>query len=160
MDTLKQKRQYFHQLLIRLGEVKYKELIIEAEFGVTSTKDITEAWKMDKLIADAQNRLEQNNQSAPQKPKSDKQLRLLRNKCLQVLNQRGIAPTPKNWQPVNEELAKKQYQWVMRSGLINRKGLYAFSTVPDLRKLFHQLSSIRDNEIKKGQYLNELASKN
>lgn len=161
MDTLKQKRQYFHQLLIRLGEVKYKELIVEAEFGVTSTSQITEEWKLDKLIADALNRLKQNdNKPAIPKSDSDKKLRHWRNRCLLVLAERGISATAKDWSSINDELSKKQYQWIMTGEQINRRGFYAFSTVKDLQKLFKQLCSIRDNEQIRAEQLKKLAMNN
>ena len=166
-QNIKQKRQYFHQLLIRLGEVKYKEIIVEAEFGVSSTSKINEPWKMDKLIKAAEARLQKQNNQPQKTPvaQEQKQLRKLRNKCLLVLNERGIIATPKDWSMVNDELAKKQYQWVMSerqrlTGIINRRGLYAFRTVEDLKKLFNQLCSIRDNEKAKAKILNDLALKN
>ncbi len=161
MDRLKEKRQYFHRLLIRLGEVKYKEVIVESAFGVSSTSDITEEWKMDKLISEAENRLYRQGKQQPISATSQKQLRKWRNRCLLVLNERGIVATPKNWSAINEELSKKQYQWIMPEGnIINRKGLYAFRTVNDLKKLFNQLCAIRDNEMAKAAILKDLALKN
>ena len=163
MENIKQKRQYFHQLLIRLGEVRYKAVIVESAFGVSSTSDITEEWKLDQLIAEAENRLyRQGKRQQARQNASERQLRHWRNKCLLVLNERGITATPKDWSMVNEELAKKQYQWIMPedSQLINRKGLYTFRTVADLRKLFSQLCAIRDNEQTKAKILKDLAIKN
>ena len=146
-QALKQKRQRFHQLLIRLGWERYKETIVSARFNVESTKDLSER-QMDELIADAIHHLNKKSQPAS----SDiKQLRTWRNRCLLVLAQRGITATPSDWTPVNHELEKKQFQWVltaeqMAAGIINHQGLYAFKTVDDLKKLFNQLCAIRDNE--------------
>ncbi len=166
LETLKQKRQYFHQLLLALGEERYKEVIVEAHFGVSSTRDLNEE-QLNILIDDARKRLG-NNQNAGadlQSVPSQKQLRMWRNKCLLVLNERGIKATPKDWTAVNEELSKKQYQWILKpalvaNGKVNRKGLYAFRTADDLKKLFKQLCSICDNEQAKAKELKDLALKN
>ena len=160
-QTLKAKRQHYHQLLIALGEVKYKDVIVSARFNVDSTRDLSER-QMDELISDAKHRMGKRNRPAQD---DAKQIRTWRNRCLLVLAQRGIEPDPKDWSPVNNELAKKQYQWIMtpeqmKKGIINQKGLYAFSTVPDLKKLFNQLSSIRDNEARKAMKIRDLAMKN
>jgi hypothetical protein len=48
----------------------------------------------------------------------------------------------------------------LEKGIVNHKGLYAFQTVSDLKKLFNQLSSIRDNEKIKSDRLRDLAQKN
>ncbi|MBS2100414.1 hypothetical protein [Carboxylicivirga linearis] len=162
-ETVKQKRQYFHQLLLALGEERYKEVIVEAHFGVCSTKELSEK-QLDILISDAKKRLG-NNQQPKQDPESSKMLRMWRNKCLLVLNERGIIASPKDWSAVNQELSKKQFQWVLSpaqlaSGITNHKGLYAFRKVDDLKKLFKQLCSIRDNEQIKAKELKELALKN
>jgi hypothetical protein len=161
METIKQKRQYFHQLLIRLGEERHKAVIVESEFGVSSTSELLE-WQVDLLIKKAQARL--NNQVKHLKARRYKEQNLLkgwRNKCLLVLNERGITATPKDWSAVNNELSKKQYQWVMPdNGIVNRKGLFAFRTVEDLKILFRQLCSIRDNEKKAAVKLKNLALKN
>lgn len=163
-EILKQKRQHFHRLLLLLDEVPYKSQIIESFFGVTSTKDLT-LQQLNELIAATQKRLR-----TPEKTKStnndaSKELRKLRNKCLLVLNERGITATPKDWSAVNNELAKKQYQWILTplqqaKGLVNRRGLYAFQTAADLQKLFKQLCSIRDNEQVKNNLYKDLALKN
>lgn len=167
-DILKEKRQYFHKLLIALGEVKYKEIIVEGNCGVTSTTDLNEK-QLDKLISEAKQRLSKGNKKVqPYKAKvqpEEKQLRMWRNKCLLVMNQRNIKATPKDWTAVNTELAKKQYQWVLspkqiEKGIINRKGLYAFQSLEDLKKLFKQLCSIRDNEKDRNEHLKNLANKN
>ena len=160
-QTLKHKRQYFHQLLISLGEVKYKDVIVSSRFNCDSTRELNE-WQLDELIKDAKHRMGIRNRPAPD---DAKQIRTWRNRCLLVLAQRGIEPTPKDWSTVNNELAKKQYQWIMspqqlEKGIINQKGLYAFGSVADLKKLFNQLSSIRDNEHAKAIKLRELAMKN
>ncbi|MCT4590537.1 MAG: hypothetical protein N4A71_22105 [Carboxylicivirga sp.] len=162
-ETLKQKRQYFHQLLLALGEERYKEVIVEAHFGVSSTKDLSEQ-QLNILIDDARKRLG-NNPQPKQDKQSSKVLRMWRNKCLLVLNERGIKATPKDWTAVNQELSKKQYQWVLNpaqlaNDQVNRKGLYAFRTADDLKKLFKQLCSIRDNEQAKAKELKDLALKN
>ncbi len=143
-QILKQKRQYYHQLLIALGEERYKEVIVETRFGVDSTTRLN-IGQLDELISDAQKRLNTSKKPDP------RYVKMWRNKCLLVLNERGIIASPKNWDPVNNELAKKQFQWIMTAdqaarGLVNHKGLYAFATVDDLKKLFKQLCSIRDNE--------------
>ncbi len=160
-QTLKKKRQYFHQLLINLGEAKYKDVIVSSRFNVDSTTKLSE-WELDQLIQDAKHRMTKHSRPALD---DAKQIRTWRSRCLQVLAQRGIEPTPKDWSPVNNELTKKHYQWIMtpqqlEKGLINHKGLYAFSTVADLKKLFNQLSSIRDNERIKAMKLRDLAMKN
>jgi hypothetical protein len=160
-DRLKEKRQYYHKLLIALGEVKYKDVIVSSRFNVDSTRDLEE-WQLDELIADAKHR--GSNRNRPTNSDS-RQVRTWRNRCLQVLSQRGITATPNDWSQVNDELARKHFQWIMTpqqldKGLINHKGLYAFRTVADLKKLFNQLSSIRDNEARKANYLRDLASKN
>jgi hypothetical protein len=164
-QSLKQKRQYFHQLLIQLGEARYKEVIVEAKFGVESTTQLTEN-QLNELINDAKSRLHNNNRNQPRQPKDEQRLvKMWRNKCLLVLNERGIVATPKDWTAINQELAKKQFQWVLTnaqaaSGIINHKGLYAFQTVDSLKKLFKQLCSIRDNEQAKAKQLKDLALKN
>lgn len=158
---LAEKRQRFHKLLIALGEVKYKEVIVSSRFNVDSTRLLDE-WQLDELIRDAQHRLNKRTF----RPSDDyKQVRTWRNRCLQVLTQRGITATANDWSPVNNELARKHFQWIMtpqeaEKGLVNHKGLYAFRTVPDLKKLFNQLSSIRDNEARKAQKLRDLALRN
>ena len=155
------KRQRFHKLLIALGEVKYKEVIVSSRFNVDSTRLLDE-WQLDELIRDAQHRLGKRTL----RPSDDyKQVRTWRNRCLLVLGQRGITATPSDWSPINNELARKHFQWIMtpqeaEKGLVNHKGLYAFRTVPDLKKLFNQLSSIRDNEARKAQQLRDLALRN
>ncbi len=159
-ERLKQKRQYFHQLLIALGEAKYKDVIVSSRFNTNSTKELDE-WQLDELIADAKHR---GTRTVPATD-DNRQIRTWRNRCLQVLAQRGITATPNNWNDVNEELARKHFQWIMtpqqmNKGLTNHKGLYAFRTVADLKKLFNQLASIRDNEARKANYLRDLASKN
>ena len=162
MEAIKQKRKYFHQLLIRLGEVRHKGVIVESEFGVTSTSQLNEVWQVDRLIKAAESRL--NRQSSRLKEsntKEQKQLKNWRNKCLLVLNERGITATPKDWSAINNELAKKQYQWVMPDkGIINRKGLFAFRTVDNLKTLFRQLCAIRDNEKKAAVRIKDLALRN
>lgn len=159
-QSIKEKRQYFHQLLLRLGEVKYKEVIVESEFGVSSTRDLNHG-QMDKLIADALNRMNQNSHKKPAtKANTEKQIRHWRSKVLLVLGERGIKATKRDWSVINEELSKKQYQWISSGNQINTKGLYAFRTVQDLKKLFKQLCSIRDNEQKKAEELKQLASLN
>lgn len=164
-QSLKQKRQYFHQLLIQLGEARYKEVIVEVKFGVESTTELTEK-QIDELINDAKSRLHNNNRNQPRKPQDEQRLlKMWRNKCLLVLNERGIVATPKDWTAVNQELAKKQFQWILTDaqverGLINHKGLYAFQTLDGLKKLFKQLCSIRDNEQAKAKQLKDLALKN
>lgn len=159
--SLKIKRQRFHQLLIKLGWERYKETIVTARFDVQSTTQLDER-QMDQLIEDAKHHLN----SKAQPASSDiKQLRTWRNRCLLVLAQRGITATPSDWTPVNAELAKKHYQWIMspaqlQQGIINRQGLYAFKTVDDLKKLFNQLAAIRDNEQIRAQKEKDLAFKN
>lgn len=161
-DTLKHKRQYYHQLLVALGEEAHKETIVASAFGTTSTQDLN-AKQLDSLIADAKKRLAANANSAQEK--ADFQVKKWRNKCLLVLNQRGIMAKPKDWSAVNDELAKKQYQWILtdqqrEKGIVNHKGLYAFGTVLDLKKLFWQLAAIRDAEMKRNARLKELISNN
>ncbi len=68
-----------------------------------------------------------------------------------VLSERGIRSTPKDWSPVNNELAAPRYQWILTDeqraqGIVNKRGIGTFNTVETLRKLFYQLCSIRDNE--------------
>ncbi len=162
-ERLKEKRQYFHQLLIALGEVRYKDVIVSTLFSVESTTALNEQ-QLDTLISEAKARLNKNPRPVSYQD-SSKMLRLWRNKCLLVLNERGIVATPKDWTAVNAELSKKQFQWVLspaqtQSGLVNRKGLYAFRTVEDLKKLFKQLCSIRDNERTHTEKLKDLALKN
>ncbi|HBL74268.1 MAG: hypothetical protein A2W90_18110 [Bacteroidetes bacterium GWF2_42_66] len=160
-EQLKQKRQRYHQLLIALGWERYKEVIVSSRFNVKSTIDLTEQ-QMDELIEDAKHHLYRQNRPVSA---DAKQLRTWRNRCLLVLAQRDIKATPKDWSAVNNELAKKQYQWIMspaelEKGHINQKGLYAFTTVDDLKKLFNQLSAIRDNELIRAKREQEMAFKN
>jgi len=164
---LKAKRQYFHQLLLANGEAKFKDVIVNTLFGVDSTKELN-ADQLDTLIAEAKQRLaKRKNIPGPQQDlaKDEKQLKNWRNKCLLVLNQRGITSTPKDWSPVNNELAKKQYQWILtpeqrEKGLVNHKGLYTFHTVEDLKKLFNQLVAIRDAEKVMAEREKKLANNN
>ncbi len=161
--TLKQKRQHYHRLLIALGEERYKDVIVSTRFGVDSTKRLSEK-QIDALIAEAKERLARSSRK-PEPQNTERELKRWRNKCLLVMNERGITATPKDWTAVNAELAKKQYQWIMtkeqaKKGIANHKGLYAFSTVADLRKLFNQLVAIRDNERKKDKEMKVLMLKN
>ncbi len=153
METTAQKRQRFHQLLLRTGEVEYKAEIINSFFpGITSTKNLND-FQMSVLLADAEQRAgirQKKAQRKPQKPESAG-IRRMRNKVLLVLAERGIKATPKDWSKVNQELSAKRYQWILtdeqrQKGLINQKGLLAFNTVEDLQKLFKQLCRIRDLE--------------
>ncbi len=157
--TLKEKRQLFHRLLLALGEEKYKEVIVEGTFpGIESTTELNEQ-QLDRLIADAKIRIGRSDKSglvkrrpiAPANAPEETEIRRMRNKCLQVLSQRGIKSTPKDWTAVNNELAAPRYQWILSqeqraSGVINTRGLGTFNTVESLRKLFYQLCAIRDNE--------------
>jgi len=154
---MKQKRQQFHQLLIALGEEKYKEVIVEGTFaGVEHTTQLNET-QLDQLINDAQTRLGNRGIKVERRPLApvhnpeEYQIKQLRNKCLQVLNQRGITSTPKDWSAVNNELAAPRYQWILSeiqraAGVINHRGIGTFNTVDSLRKLFYQLCAIRDNQ--------------
>jgi len=157
-DTrLKGKRQQYHKLLIALGEEKYKEVIIEGTFpGKEHTTDLTEA-QIDILISDAESRMGKRGMEvkrvsiAPANNPEEFQIKQLRNKCLQVLTERGIKTTPKDWSQVNNELAAPRYQWVLSeeqraAGMINKRGIGTFNTVDSLRKLFYQLCAIRDNQ--------------
>ncbi|MEA4981435.1 MAG: hypothetical protein VB066_01830 [Paludibacter sp.] len=156
-DNLKDKRQQFHLLLIALGEVKYKEVIVEGMFpGIESTMSLNEQ-QLDRLIADATNRMGNRGQDVKRRPISpanapeEYQIKQLRNKCLQVLTERGIKSTPKDWTAVNKELEAPRYQWVLSeeqraAGVINKRGIGTFNTVESLKKLFYQLCAIRDNE--------------
>lgn len=155
--TLKEKRQLFHRLLIALGEEKYKEVIVEGTFaGIESTTELNEQ-QLDRLIADAKTRMGNRGQEVKRQPMAaanapeETEIRRMRNKCLQVLSQRGIKSTPKDWTAVNNELAAPRYQWILTdqqraSGIVNRRGLGTFNTPDTLRKLFYQLCAIRDNE--------------
>ncbi len=164
-QTIKTKRQRFHRLLISLGEAEHKEAIVAEHIGTGSTMEITEA-QLDTLIADALKRLAQKKQPAPAKADSaDIQIRKWRNKCLLVLAERGIRATAKDWTAINAELEKKHYQWVLSDaqrerGTVNTKGLFAFSTVDSLRKLFGQLAAIRDAEKAKSKQIKKLAAQN
>ena len=154
---LKQKRQQYHKLLLSLGEEKYKDVIVEATFsGCESTTQLNES-QIDRLITEAQARLGKRGVPAQRKPLSptlnpeEHQIRQLRNKCLQVMGERGFKSTPKDWSAINNELSAPRYQWVLseeqrQSGLINKRGIGTFNTVKSLRKLFYQLCAIRDNE--------------
>jgi len=156
-SRLKDKRQQYHKLLIALGEEKYKEVIIGGTFpGIEHTTDLTES-QIDILITDAENRMGhkglpvQRISIAPANNPEEYQIKQLRNKCLQVLTERGIKTTPKDWSQVNNELAAPRYQWVLTdeqraSGMINKRGIGTFNTVESLRKLFYQLCAIRDNQ--------------
>lgn len=155
--NLKQKRQLFHQLLLALGEEKYKEVIVEGAFpGIESTKELNEQ-QLDRLIAEAKTRMGNRGQEVNRRPVAaanapeDTEIRKLRNKCLQVLSQRGIKSTPKDWSEINKELAAPRYQWILTdeqraAGIVNTRGLGTFNTVETMRKLFYQLCAIRDNE--------------
>ena len=170
-DQLKQKRQLFHRLLIALGEEKYKEIIVEGAFpGIESTMELNET-QLDKLISNAQTRIGKRGQdvkrrpSAPANSPEQYQVKQLRNKCLQVLSERGIRSTAKDWSAVNNELSAPRYQWVMSdeqrsSGIINKRGLGTFNTPETLRKLFYQLCAIRDSEAKIKGRLHDKAAQN
>ena len=162
-QTLKQKRQYFHQLLIAAGEAAYKDVIVNARFDVDSTRELDE-WQLDELIQDAKYRMAKQKQPVPAADETAK-IKTWRNRCLLVLSQRGITALPKDWSAINQELSKKQYQWIMapaqlQKGFVNQKGLYAFNTIADLKKLFNQLSAIRDNEKIRATKERYLAMKN
>jgi len=162
-QTLKQKRQYFHQLLIAAGEAKYKDVIVSSRFDVNSTTELDE-WQLDELINEAKYRMNRSRKPVSE-PVEGKKIKTWRNRCLLVLAQRGITATASNWTPINQELSKKQYQWIMQpiqleKGFVNQKGLYAFNTIEDLKKLFNQLSAIRDNEQIKIRREQEMAFKN
>jgi len=160
-QQLKAKRQYYHQLLIAAGEAAYKDVIVSARFDVNSTTKLDE-WQLDELIQDAKHRLGNKKITVTD---DSKHIRTWRNRCLLVLSQRHITATPKDWSPINHELSKKQFQWIMspaqiEKGFVNQKGLYAFNSVADLKKLFNQLSAIRDNEQIRATRERELAIKN
>lgn len=169
--TLNEKRQRFHRLLIALGEDKYKELIVEGTFpGIESTKELNEQ-QLDRLISDAYNRMGNHGKDVKRRPiaaanaPEETEIRRLRNKCLQVLSQRGIKSTPKDWTAVNTELASPRYQWILTddqraAGMVNRRGLGTFNTPDTLRKLFHQLCAIRDKETVIKTKLTERAAQN
>ncbi len=154
---LKNKRQQYHRLLLALGEEKYKSVIIDGTFpGKESTMQLNES-QIDILIADAERRSGNRNQTVERRPLApannpeEYQIKQLRNKCLQVLAERGIKSTPKDWQPVNKELEATRYQWILTDeqraqGMINKRGIGTFNTVESLRKLFYQLCAIRDNQ--------------
>lgn len=155
--TLKAKRQQFHKLLIALGEEKYKEVIVEGTFnGIESTKYLNES-QLDQLISDALTRMGKRGMETKRRPLAaanapeETQIRGLRNKCLQVMAERSIKSTPKDWTAINNELAAPRYQWVLTDeqraqGMINKRGIGTFNTVDSLKKLFYQLCAIRDNE--------------
>jgi len=154
---LKNKRQQYHKLLLSLGEEKYKSVIIEGTFpGKESTMQLTES-QLDTLIFEAERRMGNRGQEVKHRPLApannpeEYQIKQLRNKCLQVLAERGIKSTPKDWQPVNKELEAPRYQWILTDeqraqGMINKRGIGTFNTVESLRKLFYQLCAIRDNQ--------------
>ena len=154
---MKHKRQQFHQLLIALGEEKYKEVIVEGAFaGVEHTTQLNEQ-QLDQLISEAQTRMGNRDVAvkrvslAPANNPEEYQIKQLRNKCLQVLAERGITTTAKDWSKVNNELAAPRYQWILTNeqraqGMINKRGIGTFNTVDTLRKLFYQLCAIRDNQ--------------
>lgn len=152
-QRLSKKRQFYHQLLLRLGEAKYKEVITEGSFGVESTTELTEA-QLDSLISNAQLRINEkcvNVRPTADKPVNDAEIRRLRNKCLIALSERGIRPQSKDWSPINKELEADRYQWVLTDaqrakGVKNKRGLMAFNNKEVLTKLFKQLCVIRDNE--------------
>lgn len=161
--SINKKRQYFHQLLVALGEEQYKEVIVAERFGVDSTLLLTEA-QLTSLIADARQRLAQNSKPSAT-DKTQATIKRWRNKCLLALNERGIVATPKDWTAVNAELSKKQFQWVLtpaqrEQGIINHKGLYAFTTESNLKKLFLQLVAIRDAERERDSKLKSLMTQN
>ena len=163
---LAKKRQYFHQLLLALGEAQYKEVIVAERFeNIVHTTELNGA-QLTTLINEARGRLHKARKAKQEVELHEvKALKKWRNKCLLVLNERGIIATPKNWAPINDELSKKQYQWVLSAdqrnkGLINNKGLYAFNTEEDLKKLFKQLVAIRDAEKIQKEKETRLANKN
>jgi len=170
-SRLKEKRQQYHKLLLSLGEEKYKEVIIEGTFpGKEHTTDLTEA-QIDILIADAEQRAGNRGKEvkrisvAPANNPEEYQIKQLRNKCLQVLSERGIKTTPKDWSQVNNELSAPRYQWVLTeeqraAGIINKRGIGTFNTVESLRKLFYQLCAIRDNQKVIVTKVTERAAKN
>ena len=166
-ERLKGKRQFFHNLLVKLGEVQYKDMIIETRFGVESSKELTEE-QLNILITDTEKRLNPQ-QKVAQKISNDfdqdKIIRQFRNKCLIVLNERGISATPKDWSKINIELTAARYQWIVsedekQKGIVNKRGLMAFKTKEQLQKLFYQLCQIRDNEKKQAKNITRLATNN
>lgn len=173
-ETLKQKRQLFHRLLIAMGEEKYKEVIVEGTFpGIESTKDLTEQ-QLDRLISEAEARMGRRGQhiKRAQLPSphgegagGEVEIRKLRNRCLQVLSERGITSTPKDWSAVNHELEADRYQWILTdeqraAGIKNKRGIGTFNTVESLRKLLTQLCAIRDNENKVKPIITARAAQN
>lgn len=154
METLAEKRQRFHRLLLQLGEAAHKEDIVSSFFpGITSTSSL-DIFQMNVLLKDAEQRAGigyKARRTAAAKAPETAAVRKLRNKCLLVLAERGIRATAKDWSDINAELAAKRYQWILsdaqrEQGLTNLRGLTAFTTVEDLQKLFRQLCKIRDME--------------
>jgi Protein of unknown function (DUF1018). len=166
---LKQKRQYFHQLLIKAGATAHKEMILDIHFGVTSSKELTEA-QLDEIILEYEQHLGIDKKQYRKPVKRNKEqdevlIRRLRNKILLVLAERGIRATAKDWKPVNDELSAKRYQWIMtpdqqQKGIVNHKGLLAFTTPESLEKLFRQLCRIRDNEKEHNAIIKNLTEQN
>lgn len=156
METITEKRQRYHRLLLQLGEAEHKEEIINSFFpGTTSTKQLN-TFQMSVLIRDAEQRAGINykpRRTAATKAPETAAVRRMRNKCLLVLAERGIHAKTNDWSKVNKELEAKRYQWILteehkEKGYVNSKGLLAFTTVEDLQKLFNQLCSIRDMELR------------
>lgn len=154
METITQKRQRFHRLLLQLGEAAHKEDIISSFYpGTTSTKNLN-IFQMNILLKDAEQRAGYGykpRRTAATKAPETAAIRRMRNKVLLVLAERGIKATAKDWSAINTELSAKRYQWIMtdeqrEKGYVNSKGLLAFTTVEDLQKLFRQLCRIRDIE--------------
>ena len=167
---LAEKRQKYHRLLLKLGEEKYKSVIVEGTFnGIESTTDLNEQ-QLDILIADANTRLGQKGYAqrkpiAPAHEPEQAELRRLRNKCLLVLAERGIKATAKDWSAINKELEAARYQWILTdeqraAGVVNKRGLTAFNTPETLKKLFMQLSSIRDNQRTIGNKIKKITVEN
>lgn len=104
---LAKKRQYFHQLLLALGEAQYKEVIVAERFeNIVHTTELNGA-QLTTPINEARGRLHKARKAKQEVELHEvKALKKWRNKCLLVLNERGIIATPKNWAPINDELSK------------------------------------------------------
>ncbi len=154
METLAQQRQRYHRLLLQLGEAEYKEEIISSYWpNCTSTKQLN-TFQMNILLRDAEERAgirQKARTTAATKAPTTAAVRKMRSRILLVLAERGITAKVSDWSQVNKELEAKRYQWILSEeqrakGLVNKKGLLAFTTVEDLQKLLKQLCRIRDVE--------------
>lgn len=90
-ETLKQKRKVLHALLAKSMMLQAKPYMLES-YGVTTTLDLTEN-ALDELIRRIRRIME------GKESETDKDIRILRHKCLRIMTEIGI--DTKDWENVN-----------------------------------------------------------